>query len=186
LASARGCGSPWSWCGARGGSAGTGLLRRALPPLAVTGIVVVVLLAPTAGRIVTYAKSLGTSPAAAGEIPQSNLGNLAHGISPYEALGIWENGDFRNLPADLFHQGELSALALAALAMGFLWCLGRRKFLMPAAVIACAVIFWRSDRTESPYLTAKALVIAGPLIGVTSVRGLIGRVNLEAPIASRW
>ena len=33
---------------------------------------------------------------------------------------------------------------------------------MPAAVVASLLIWWRADRSQSPYVAAKALVIAAP------------------------
>ncbi len=142
-------------------------------PLAVAVVVMVVLLVPIAGRVISYVQSLGLSPAGTGAITASNLGNLAHPLSAYEALGIWQSPDFRFLGANIFHQGELSALALGVLVLGLVRCLGRRELLLPAAVVACAIIFWHSNQGQSPYVTAKALVIAGPVVAVTGLRGVL-------------
>jgi hypothetical protein len=49
----------------------------------------------------------------------------------------------------------------------------RRELLLPAAVAACALIYWRSSHTQSVYVTAKALVIPGPVIVVTGLRGVL-------------
>lgn len=158
-------------------------LADLLAPTALALVVTVVLVSPVAGRIVSFAGSIGVSPAATGAITPSNLGNLAHPLSPYEALGIWNSVDFRFVPADVFHAGELSALALAVLLLGVVWSVGRREFLLPAAVAACAIVYWRSSHGQSPYVTAKALVVAGPVVAVTGLRGLLQTPATSLP---RW
>jgi hypothetical protein len=162
---------------------GARLLDFALPA-ALALVVMVILLIPLAGRIVSYVQSLGLSPSGSGAISANNLGNLAHALSAYEGLGIWQNPDFRFLGANIFHQGELSALALGVLVLGFARSLGRRELLLPAAVAACAIIYWRSSHGQSPYVTAKALVIAGPVVAVIALRGLLRRDLPPAP--PRW
>jgi hypothetical protein len=147
---------------------------RDLAPALIAGIVLlVVLLAPVIERNVNLFDTFGTSPSSTGAITASNLGNLAHPLSAYQALGIWQTPDFRFLPGDLFHQGELSALALAVLILGLVWALARRELVLPAAVAACAIVYWRATKNQSPYVTAKALVIAGPVIAVVGLRGLL-------------
>jgi hypothetical protein len=157
-----------------------GLLRRRraqlcdlVPPVAIAVGLLLVLLAPVAGRTVSFAGTVGVSPAATGAITATNIGNLAHGLSPYEALGIWNSPDFRFVPVNVFHAGELSALALGVLLLGLAWSVGRRELLLPAAVAACAIVYWRSNQDQSPYVTAKALVIAAPVVAVTGLRGLL-------------
>lgn len=158
-------------------------LADLLAPTALALVVTVALVSPVAGRIVSFAGSIGVSPAATGAITPSNLGNLAHPLSPYEALGIWNSVDFRIVPTDVFHAGELSALALAVLLLGVVWSVGRREFLLPAAVAACAIVYWRSSHGQSPYVTAKALVVAGPVVAVTGLRGLLQTPATSLP---RW
>jgi hypothetical protein len=160
-----------------------GSLHEFGPPAGVAASLFFVLLAPTAGRIVSFAGVVGTSPSGSGAIVTSSLGNLASALSPYEALGIWNNTDFRFVPANVFHAGELSALALGVLLIGLAWSLSRREFLLPAAVVACAIVYWRASHGQSIYVTAKALAIAGPVVAVTGMRGL-----LQSPVAAprRW
>ena len=155
--------------------------RELALPILAGAVLMVLLLLPTAGRIVSYVQSLGLSPAGTGAITASNLGNLAHPLSAYEALGIWNIPDFRLLPLNVFHQGELSALALLVLALGLAWSLGRRQLVLPAAVVACALIYWHSNGVQSPYVTAKALVIAGPVVAVCGIRGLLGTTPTRLP-----
>lgn len=152
-------------------------------PVAGAALLFIAVLAPSAGRIINFVGTIGTSPAANGAITTSNVGNLAHALSPYEALGIWNSPDFRFFPANVFHAGELSALALGVLLIGVAWSLGRRELLLPAAVFACAIVYWRSSHTQSIYVTAKALVIAGPVVAVTGLRGLLSAPRVPLP---RW
>jgi len=49
----------------------------------------------------------------------------------------------------------------------------RRDLAVPAAVVACAGVYVVSERSQSPYVTAKALVIAAPLAAVLVYRGLL-------------
>jgi hypothetical protein len=154
-----------------------------LPPALLAAVVMLVLLVPIGQRIISYLQSVGLSPSGSGAISASNLGNLAHALSAYEALGIWQNPDFRFLSANVFHQGELSALALGVLVLGMARALGRRQLILPAAVTACAIVYWRSSHGQSPYVTAKALVIAGPVVAVTGLRGLL---HSDATPIPRW
>ena len=148
-------------------------LRELIAPVAIATALLLVLLAPIVSQIVSFAGTLGVSPAASGAITATNVGNLAHALSPYEALGIWNSPDFRFLPANAFHAGELSALALGILLVGLCWSVARREFLFPAAVVACGFVYWRSSAGQSIYVTAKALVIAGPVIVVATLRPLL-------------
>lgn len=146
----------------------------------------VLLLAPNAGRVISFFTEVGVSPSGTGAIPTSNTGNLPSPLSPYEALGIWTTPDFRFLPGNLFHAGELGAFALAILVLGIAWSIARREFLLPAAVVACALIYWRASHGQSSYVSAKALVIAGPVVAVTGMRGLLGPIPADTGVWLRW
>jgi hypothetical protein len=151
-------------------------LRRSevLIPFGVAVALVLVLLAPSAGRLINFFHEVGFSAASTGAITTTNLGNLIGPLSPYEALGIWNSADFRAFPLASFHAGELSALALGVLVLGMVWTSARRQFALPAAVVACALIYLYSHHGQSPYVTAKALVIAGPVVALTGMRGVLG------------
>ena len=149
------------------------------------GVVFILLLAPIAGRVLSLFNTFGVSPSGNGAITTSMLGNLVGALSPLEALGIWHSNDYRFPPPDLLHAGILGGLALGVLVFGMVWALTRREFLLPAAVTACAFIWWRSSHTQSIYVTAKALVIAGPVVAVTGLRALLSvpRVPLRPSAA---
>ncbi len=127
---------------------------------------------PSIGRLLNYLQAVGAS-AGGGGIPASNLGNLAGPLSPYEGLGAWMTPDYRFPPADAFHAGELGAFALAVLVFGGAWALRRRDLALPSAVVICAAIYFYSHGHQSPYVTAKALVVAAPLVMVLGARALL-------------
>ena len=149
-------------------------LRELMPATVGAVVVLLILLVPIAGRVLDLVNTFGASPSGTGAITSSMLGNLVSALSPFEALGIWHSIDFRVLPPDQLHAGVLAGLALGVLTLGVVWSLSRRELLLPAAVAVCALIWWRSSHGQSPYVTAKALVIAGPVIAVTGLRGLLG------------
>ena len=149
----------------------------------VVGFVVlgILVLLPIAGSLVNFFNTLGISPSGSGAVPTNNLGNLSGPLSPYEALGIWWSADFRAAPLNGFHAGQLAAFSLAALAFGLFWSLRRRELVLPAAVAGAAVIYFYSERTQSPYVAAKALVIGAPLVTALVLRALLTR-----PEGQRW
>ncbi len=134
---------------------------------------VVILLAPIAAQIFSFFSKVGVS-AGGSAIPAGALGNLVHPLSGYEALGLWWSNDFRVNPPNAFHAGELAAFALVVLAFALVWSIRRRELLLPAAVLACLLIWWRSDGATHPYVAAKALVIAAPLVVALDLRALLG------------
>jgi hypothetical protein len=149
-------------------------LSRVAPWLAGATILALVLVLPIAGQAVSLFRSIGTSPAGSGAIPKSALGNLITPLSPLKALGIWWSPDFRLVPATVLHC-ELSAFALAVLGYGMFWSVRRRRLLLPATVVACAMIWLISRHSQSPYVTAKALVIASPVVIAVGLRALLTR-----------
>ncbi|MFZ0042371.1 MAG: hypothetical protein WAK93_13755 [Solirubrobacteraceae bacterium] len=145
--------------------------RRAVRPVGVAAIVFVLLVLPMLSQTLRFEREVGASPAATGAIAASNLGNLAHPLSAYEALGVWNSADFRFAPGGSLHV-VLSLLALGALLLGLGSSLSRRQLVVPSAIAACAILYAFADHGQSPYVAAKALVIAGPLVAVTQLRGL--------------
>ncbi len=157
--------------------------RDAVAPGAVAVGALVIMTAPVIGQLASFARGVGLSPAASGVVSTSNLGNLAYALSPYEGLGIWNQTDFRFTPVNLFHAGQLGTLALGVLILGLVWSLGRRQLILPAAIAAAAIVYWRSSAGQSPYLTAKALVIPGTVVAVCGLRALLSTPATPLP---RW
>jgi hypothetical protein len=155
------------------------LLRRDLvAPAALVALGTLVLLAvifwPQLETIRTFGSSVGTDPAGNAAIPVTNLGNLPGPLSVYETFGLWIHGDFRFPPPNLFAAGQWAAVAIAAVAIGGVVALAARDLTLPAAIAGCAAIYWYSKDTQSPYVTAKALVVASPLLVATAATGLVG------------
>jgi hypothetical protein len=151
-----------------------------VPAIAIGGgAICAIAILPSLGRLLNYLRAVGAS-AGGGGIPASNLGNLAGPLSPYEGLGAWLTPDYRFAPAQTFHAGELGALALVVLVFGALWALRRRDLALACGVFICGAIYFYSHGHQSPYVTAKALAIAAPLVMV-----LGGRALLSGP-EDRW
>jgi hypothetical protein len=148
-----------------------GALRPFFKPAAAAAALVLVALAPELSRLIDLFREAGLSPAGQGAIEKDNLGNLAHALSPYEALGVWRQDDFRFGPTS-FSKYAGALVAIAAVGYGLLWSLRRRAFAVPAAAAVCGVVYLYTDRTESPYVSAKALVIAAPLLMLVALRAL--------------
>ncbi len=133
----------------------------------------VIVLIPIAGDLNTFFNSIGLSPAGSRAFAGGNLGNLFHPLSAYESLGVWWSSDFRQDPVNVFHAGELSVLALAAVAFGLVWSVRRRELVLPAGLVASCLIWLYSNQSQAPYVAAKALVIASPLVMAIALRGLL-------------
>jgi hypothetical protein len=132
-------------------------------------------LLPIAASLQAFFNGYAFSAAGTGAIPTNNVGNLFGPLSPYVAFGVWPSNDFRALPPNVFRTGELAALALAVFAYGVVWALRRRRVWLVAAVAASWAIWWRVNATQSPYVAAKALVVAAPLVMALTLSGLVER-----------
>jgi hypothetical protein len=130
-----------------------------------------VLVIPIAGQAISLFSTLGISPSTVGTIP-APLANLIGPLPASEALDVWWSADFRRAPTIGF-SGELTAFALVVLVYGFVWSVRRRQLLMPATVVGCALIWGLAQGSSSPYVAAKALVIATPIVAALGLRALL-------------
>ena len=93
-------------------------------------------------------------------------------------MGIWPSSEFdatassAGLPAIVFYVG--AAVALAAFAVGLVAAVRERRYALPAAAIAALVAWGLLAIAGSPYVAAKGLAIAAPLVIAVSVRGTLG------------
>jgi hypothetical protein len=149
---------------------------RKFAPYAI-GVIVVLLIATAQewSRLADFSRISALNPDRFG----SQLGNLRGSLSPLEVLGIWPAGDFRTsasaagLPAAAFYLG--AAVALAALLAGGLEALRTRRNLALAAAALAALAVWALlALIGSPYVAAKALAIAAPLVMAVAIRGTLG------------
>jgi hypothetical protein len=148
---------------------------RKLAPYAI-GVVVVVALATVQewSRIADFSRLSALNPDRFG----SQLGNLKGSLSPLEALGIWPSGDFRvsasaaGAPAVVFYAGAL--IAAVAVGLGLVRGIRDGRLFLPAAAIATAGVWVLLALVGSPYIAAKALAIAAPLLMALALRGTLG------------
>ena len=158
----------------RGGGAALGLAVAALAAL-------VLLVLPDLERLRDFVDFRALDPDRANE---GGLGNLPGQLSPLEAFGVWPTSEFRlsaaagSLPAVVFYAGGL--LAVGAFAAGFGRWLRRHGVAVPAALLACAILYLAALALGTVYTSAKALAIAAPLITLIALGGLL------ALPASRW
>ncbi len=148
--------------------------RSRFAPYLVGGLLVVLLAtAQEWSRIADFARLEALNPDRFG----SDLGNLKGSISPLEALGIWPTGDYRTAateagpPAIAFYLG--AAVALAALVLGLQDARRRRLYALPAALLAIALVWALTAIFSTPYIAAKALAIAAPVVMLIAVRGVL-------------
>ena len=161
----------------QGWAAITASRRNAL--LALAGVVAVLApLLPELSRAADFFQQVSFSPSGTGTITSSAFGNLGEALSPFQALGTWPNENFRDYfdaPRDAYKAGLAGAVGILGLLAGAAWWLGRRDFVVPAAAIGAAAIYLYLKPNESPYVTAKALAVLGPLVMAVAVGGLLGR-----------
>lgn len=152
----------------RGGGAGAlwSALRTELPAMLLGAGLLLLVLVPQLPRLRRFVQLRdGTG------IRKEDLGNLAGPLPGWEAFGVWTNPDFR-FPAS-FTGGMLTAFVLALVVVGTVSLLRRGRWMLPAAAAAAFAIWWVSDGSQSPYVSAKALVIASPLILSLAVLAIV-------------
>ena len=153
--------------------------RETVAPALAAAAVALVAVAFVIPELLSTFRSFGTSPADAeqGGIATTNLGNLVGPLPLKQAFGIWPIGDFR-FPAPphiLVGQSELELLAVLAAGYGVLWCLVRREVVLPAALAAALALYLFLEHRQSPYVSAKALVVIAPLLTLVALRALLAR-----------
>lgn len=141
------------------------------------GIVVILLIATAQewSRLSDFSRVSALNPDRFG----SQLGNLRGALSPLEMFGIWPAGDFRTSasgasgPTIAVYLGALVALAAfgAGLVRAFA---GRRGLIGPAAAVAAIAVWGLLAVIGSPYVAAKGLAIAAPLVMLVAVGGTLG------------
>lgn len=153
------------------------LPRRTIAIGAGFTVVLLAALAPELVRALDFFRVVSFSPAGAGGIPTANVGNLSQSLSPFEALGLWPNDDFRTYfeaPRDAYKAGLAGAVALVGLGVGGAGWLRRRDFVLPAALVGAAAIYLYLDLgDESPYVQAKALVVLAPVAMAIALGGVL-------------
>ena len=163
----------------------TASVRRGLSPAALSAVavafgVLVVLTAPELGRIVDFtgfrAFSDSTSQAGSATCAISCRRSRRWGSGLRATSGSRRAPPAR--PAPAFYLGAL--VAGVALAAGLPRWIRRHGEALPAALAAAIVIYLGALAFGTVYTSAKALVIAAPLITLISLGGLLGQRALAA------
>lgn len=158
-----------------------GIVRRELPALGVGLAVPAVVLLPQAHRIYEFiALREGTG------IAVSDIGNLVARLPGWEVQGIWGSADYRLPASPAFTGGLWSCFVVALVLFGAFWAFRRGRWLLPLAAVAAMLIWKYSDRSQSIYVAAKALVIASPLVLLVAVLPLVDRGPGRWPRRPRW
>lgn len=156
-------------------------LRGQLVPLAIAVGVLAVVLVPQAERLGHFLSRAGKANGTG--IASDDLGNLAGRLPIWEAFGIWDNPDYRLPASDGFSTDAWTAFVVILVGFGVVWAVRRRQWLLPVSTAVAFAIWVVSDRTQSPYVAAKALVILSPLLLLVAVRPL---VRFELPRGGGW
>jgi hypothetical protein len=154
---------------------------RELPSLGIAAAVLVLSISPQLPRIWRFTTSDGSAT-----IAKDDIGNLIGPIPIWEAFGVWNSPDFRLPASPPFTAGMWSAFVLGLVLFGVVSELRRGRWMLPLAAAGALLVWAVSDQTQSPYVTAKALVILSPILLALAVVPLVERVNGRVPGAREW
>jgi hypothetical protein len=141
-------------------------LRALSMPIAVGGLVFLILILPELPRMISFSHSAYNHEGA------TVFGNLLHRLSPLESLGIWPRLDFRfGLPLGS-GAGILAIVAVPVLVVATFRSVARRELALPCALVTSWLLFAVTSG-RSPYTAAKALVIGAPLATLMLGRELL-------------
>jgi hypothetical protein len=146
--------------------------RMLAPPVIAGAVVVLILLIPQAPRLHHFWQFMRSTGTGTG-IDATGLGNLPGPLDFLEGTGVWLSADFRYPPATQTLSTIFAVILLIAAVAGAVRLLQRREPELVAVALACLVVWAWSDRTQSPYATAKALVILSPFLVVLAAVGLM-------------
>ncbi len=141
-------------------------LRALSIPIAIGGLVFLVLILPEVPRMITFSHS------AYNHEGSTVFGNLLHRLSPLESLGVWPRLDFRFDVPLASTAGVLALVAVPVLALATFRSVARRELALPCALVTSWLLFLLTSG-RSPYTAAKALVIAAPLATLMLGRELL-------------
>lgn len=158
-------------------------VRAGLVPAAAAVAVLVAVIAPQIGRLRAFVSNTISTNGTG--IAVDDLGNLPGPLQVWQAFGVWDSGDYRLAAVDQFATGMWTALVLALVVVGVLWCIRRGDWVAPIAALVAFAIWAVSDRTQSPYVAAKALVILTPLLLLLAIRPLVENHG-SLPRSWRW
>lgn len=159
-----------------------GAVRRELTALGIGLAVLIVILLPQATRMYEFVAIRNGGS----DIEVSNLGNLVGPLPGWEGFGVWGNPDYR-YPNSGALSGHLWIAFVVVLALvGCCWAFRRRLWILPLAAVAAFLIWAVSSHGQSPYVSAKALVIASPLLLLLAALPLVESGRDEPRAGPRW
>jgi hypothetical protein len=153
--------------------------RRELPSLGIGLAVLVVSLLPQASRIHNFISANSGSNGII--VPKDVLANLVAPLPGWEAFGVWSNTDYRLPASPAFTAGMWTAFVLALVLFGVVWMVRRGRWMLPLAAAGSMLIWAVSIHSQSPYVVAKALVIASPLLLALAVLPLVEQLPDRVP-----
>jgi hypothetical protein len=115
-------------------------------------------------------------------IAKTNLGNLVGPLSGWEAFGMWNSSNYEVAPRSAFGAGMWTAFVLALAVVGAFAALRRGRWMLVVAAAVGMLVWAYAAHTQSPYVAAKALVIASPLLLLLAALALVER----PPTRSFW
>jgi hypothetical protein len=146
-------------------------VRAELPAIGIGIAVLVLALLPQASRIHNFISA--NSGAAGIIVPKDNLGNLVAPLPGWEGFGVWNTPDYRLPDSSGFGAAVLIGLVVALVFFGAWWLCRRGRWMLPVAAAGAIVIWLVSMHSQSPYVVAKALVVASPLLMAIAVLPLL-------------
>jgi hypothetical protein len=158
-------------------------MRASWVPIGVAAGVLLLAIAPQLPRLASF---ISNRSGVSGGIARDDIGNLAGRLPIWEAFGIWGNPDYRLSPADQFANGMWVAFALGLVVLGAIWAIQRGEWMLVAATALGVGIWAVSDRSQSPYVAAKGLVILSPLLMVVAARALVERDEPRRRMPGWW
>lgn len=166
-----------------------GVVRRAVSvemlPLAIGVAVLLVLAVPQIPGMVNLYSSVYNSGGSS-ILDKGVMGNLVQRLPIWEAFGTWDNFDFRMPAVHPLTVGVWSGLLLLLVLAGVILSVRRGDWALPAGAVVCFIIWFYVDRTQSPYVSAKALVILSPFLALLAVRPLVERVSGSRGTTGWW
>jgi hypothetical protein len=159
--------------------------RGAAAAVAIGGAALLVVIAPQIPRLVSFVENRVRSEGVV--VAKDDIGILVRPLPLWEAFGMWGNPDFRLPALDHTVNRAWILFAVALVVFGAVWALRRREWMLVAAAAAAVVVWAWSDRSQSPYVAAKGLVILTPLLLLVAARPLAERdAPRRAPPPGWW
>ncbi len=149
-------------------------VREALPAIGIGVGVLIVSLLPQAGRIHAFISA--NSGANGIIVPKDVLANLVGPLPGWEGFGVWHSMDYRLPQSSAFVDKLWIGIVFALVLFGAYRLIRGGRWLLPLAALGSMVIWRVSMHSQSPYVVAKALVIASPLLLATALLPLLDLV----------